>query len=70
MVESRRLSLPRDNPLKRSAAPPNAASLHPPAHRSSPPHLPLVRAGSPRETRAAERWRVGRTVPRIILAPA
>ena len=22
-------------------------------------HLPLVRAGSPRETRAADRWRVG-----------
>src|SRR5262249_9584050 len=45
------------------------ASVHPPSHRSSPPHLPLVRAGSPRETRAADRWREGRTVPRIILAP-
>jgi hypothetical protein len=33
-------------------------------------HLPLVRAGSPRETRAADRWRVGRTVPSIILSPA
>jgi hypothetical protein len=29
-------------------------------------NLPLVRAGSPRETRAADRWRVGRTVPSII----
>ena len=45
-------------------------SLHPPSHRSSHPHLPLVRAGSPRETRAADRWRVGRTVPSIILSPA
>jgi putative transposase len=33
-------------------------------------HLPLVRADSPRETRAADRWRVGRTVPSIILSPA
>jgi putative transposase len=33
-------------------------------------HLPLVRAGSPREPRAADRWRVGRTVPSIILSPA
>ena len=48
----------------------NAASLHPPSHRSSHPHLPLVRAESPRETRAADQWRVGRTVPSIILAPA
>jgi hypothetical protein len=33
-------------------------------------HLPLMRAGSPRETRAADRWRVGRTLPSIILSPA
>ena len=34
-------------------------------------HLPLVRAGRPRETRAADRWREGRTVPSLIgLAPA
>ena len=33
-------------------------------------HLPLVRADSPRETRAADRWRVARTVPSIILSPA
>ena len=32
-------------------------------------HLPRVRAGSPRETRAADRWRVRRTVPSIILSP-
>jgi hypothetical protein len=32
-------------------------------------HLSVVRAGSPRETRAADRWRVGRTVPSIILSP-
>jgi alpha-beta hydrolase superfamily lysophospholipase len=30
----------------------------------------IVRAGSPREMRAADRWRVGRTVPSIILSPA
>ena len=32
--------------------------------------LPLVRADSPRETRIADRWWVGRTVPSIILSPA
>ena len=41
-----------------------------PPSREDAAHLPRVRAGSPRETRAAERWRVGRPVPSLILALA